>query len=214
MNGPSPDRVFSRIHRRYDRCNRLLSLGRDQAWRRRGIDQLPDGTILDLGAGTGVAMSLFGPNQRVVALDPAWPMLSVNPAPHRVMAKGESLPFADASLDGIWSAFVFRNLESVRKTLAEAARVLRPGGVMVVVDAGRPLGRLSRTIHTMGTAVVSPLVGLMAGAVSEYWYFHRSLDKLPHPEEMFRGGPLRIARLWRMGWFGGVYGVKLVKPPE
>lgn len=214
MNGPSPDRIFSRIHRRYDRCNRLLSVGRDQAWRKRGIDQLPDGTILDLGAGTGVAMPLLRPNQQVVALDPAWPMLSANPAQHRVIGRGEHLPFADASIDGVWSAFVFRNLDSVRKTLAEAARVLRPGGVMVVVDAGRPLGRLSRTIHGMGTAVVSPLVGLMAGAVAEYWYFHRSLDKLPHPEVMFRDGPLRIARLWRMGWFGGVYGVKLVKPAE
>ena len=214
MTRLSPDRIFSRIHRRYDRCNRLLSLGRDQAWRKRGIDQLPNGRILDLGAGTGVAMSLFREGQRIVALDPAWTMLSVNPALHKVVGSGERLPFADDSFDGIWSAFVFRNLESVGETLAEAARVLRPGGVMVVVDAGRPLGRLSRTVHRMGTAVVTPLVGLMAGAVQEYWYFHRSLDKLPHPEEMFRGGPLQIARLWRMGWFGGVYGVTLTKSPE
>lgn len=214
MTGLSPDCIFSRIHRRYDRCNRLLSFGRDQAWRRRGIDQLHEGRILDLGAGTGVAMSLFRPSQRIVALDPAWTMLSVNPAPHRVVGRGENLPFADNSFDAIWSAFVFRNLGSVGKTLTEAARVLRPGGVMVVVDAGRPLGRLSRSVHRLGTAMVTPLVGLMAGAVREYWYFHRSLDKLPHPEEMFRGGPLRIARLWRMGWFGGVYGVTLIKSPE
>jgi len=214
VTGLSPDRIFSRIHRRYDRCNRLLSFGRDQAWRKRGIDQLHDGRILDLGAGTGVAMSLFRRSQRIVALDPAWTMLSANPAPHRVVGKGESLPFADNSFDAIWSAFVFRNLESVEKTLAEAARVLRPGGVMVVVDAGRPLGRLSMSVHRLGTAMVTPLVGLMAGAVKEYWYFHRSLDKLPHPEEMFRAGPLRIARLWRMGWFGGVYGVTLIKSPD
>ena len=214
MTGLSPDRIFSRIHRRYDRCNRLLSFGRDQAWRKRGTDQLPDGMVLDLGAGTGVATSLFRPSQRIVALDPAWTMLSVNPAPHRVVGKGESLPFADDSFDGVWSAFVFRNLESVGKALDEAARVLRPGGVMVVVDAGRPIGRLARAVHRLGTAVVSPLVGIVAGAVREYWYFHRSMDKLAHPEEMFGNGPLRIDRLWRMGPLGGVYGVKLIKSAD
>ena len=211
MTGLSPDQIFSRIHRRYDRLNRVLSFGRDQAWRKRGIDHLPDGVILDLGAGTGVAMSLFRPDQEVVALDPAWPMLSVNPAPRKVVGKGEQLPFADNTFDGIWSAFVIRNLESVPGTLDEAARVLRPGGVMVVVDAGRPLGRTARWIHRTGTAVVTPLVGLLAGAVREYWYFHRSLDKLPHPEEMFGDRPLQVRKLWRMGLWGGVYGVSLVK---
>ena len=211
MTGLSPDQIFSRIHRRYDRLNRVLSFGQDQAWRKRGVDHLPDGVILDLGAGTGVAMSLFRPDQEVVALDPAWPMLSVNPAPRKVVGKGEHLPFADNTFDGIWSAFVFRNLESVRGTLDEAARVLRPGGVMVVVDAGRPLGRMARRIHRTGTAVVTPLVGLLAGAVREYWYFHRSLDKLPHPEEMFGDRPLQVRKLWRMGLWGGVYGVSLVK---
>ncbi len=211
VTGLSPDHIFSRIHRRYDRLNRVLSLGQDQAWRKRGIDLLPDGLILDLGAGTGVAMSLFRADHRVVALDPVWPMLSVNPSPHRVVGKGEHLPFGNETFDGIWSAFVFRNLESVDQTLEEAARVLRPGGKMVVVDAARPTGRLARTLHRMGTSVFSPLVGLMAGAVREYWYFHRSLDKLPHPEEMFNHGELRVDKLWRMGLLGGVYGVILVK---
>ncbi len=210
----SPDHVFTRIHRRYDRLNRILSLGQDQTWRKRGIAHLPDGLILDLGAGTGVAMSLFGIGQDVVALDPVWPMLSVNPAPRRVVGRGEHLPFADHTFDGIWSAFVFRNLDSVELTLNEAARVLRPGGVLVVVDAGRPLGRLPRALHRLGTAALSPLVGLLAGAVREYWYFHQSLDKLPHPEEMFTECPLRIAQLWRMGIMGGVYGVALSKPGE
>ena len=207
----TPDHVFSRIHRRYDRLNRVLSLGRDRAWRRRGIAHLPDGTILDLGAGTGAAMPLFRPGQEVVALDPVWPMLSVNPASRRVVGRGERLPFADRTFDGVWSAFVFRNLDSIRLTLAEAARVLRPGGVLVVVDAGRPIGPVSRALHRTGTAVLSPLVGLLGGAVREYWYFHRSLDRLPHPEEMFAGGPLRVAELWRMGIGGGVYGACLVR---
>ena len=149
MTGLSPDRIFSRIHRRYDRCNRLLSLGRDQAWRKRGIDQLPDGMILDLGAGTGVAMSLFRPSQRIVALDPAWTMLSVNPAPHRVVGRGESLPFADSSFDGIWSAFVFRNLESV----GEDPHGGRAGAASGRRDGGGGCGKAPRSAEQVGPQV-------------------------------------------------------------
>lgn len=214
MTGLSPEGIFSRIHRRYDRFNRVLSFGRDLAWRKQGISRLPAGRILDLGAGTGVAMALFGADQDVVALDPVWSMLSGNRAQRRVVGSGEHLPFADNCFDGIWSAFVFRNLASVPKTLEEAARVLRPGGVMVVVDAGRPLGRLSGLLHRLGTAALCPLVGLMAGAIREYWYFHRSLDKLPHPEKLFGRGLLQVEKVWRMGLLGGVYGVALVKAAD
>ncbi len=212
MAASSPDHIFSRISGRYDRLNRILSLGQDRTWRKRGIAHLPDGLILDLGAGTGAAMPLFGEAQQVMALDPVWPMLAINPAPLRVVGKGEHLPFADNTFDGIWSAFVFRNLRSVEKTLAETARVLRPGGVMVVVDAGRPVGRLATALHRVGTAIVTPLVGILAGAVREYWYLHRSLDKLPPPEELFQDRALGIEKLLRMGTWGFVYGVVLTKP--
>lgn len=214
MTGLSPDHIFSRIHRRYDRLNRVLSCGRDQAWRKRGVDCLPEGLILDLGGGTGVATPLFGSRRQVVALDPAWAMLAANPCTLRVVGKGESLPFAGNTFDGIFSAFVFRNLQSVEATVWEGFRVLRPGGTMVVVDAGRPIGRLARAVHRLGTALFSPVVGVLAGAVREYWYFHRSMDKLPHPEEMFAECPLTVDRLWRMGIMGGVYGVVLRKPPH
>lgn len=52
--------VFTDIAGRYDRLNSILSLGRDQAWRRTAIDRLPEGRILDLGAGTGAANDVFG----------------------------------------------------------------------------------------------------------------------------------------------------------
>ena len=211
MAASSPDHIFSRISGQYDRLNRILSLGQDRAWRKRGIAYLPDGLILDMGAGTGAAMPLFGEARQVVAVDPVWPMLAINPAPLRVVGKGEHLPFADNTFDGIWSAFVFRNLRSVEKTLAEAARVLRPGGVMVVVDAGRPVGRLATALHRVGTAIVTPLVGILAGAVREYWYLHRSLDKLPPPEEMFQDRALGVEKLLKMGTWGFVYGVVLTK---
>ena len=120
--------VFSDIAGRYDRLNRVLSLGRDQAWRRTAIDRLPLGRILDLGAGTGAANEVFG-DREVVALDPSSEMLALNDTSHRLVATGEALPLADESFDAVFSAYVFRNLDSVDATLGEIHRVLRPGGM-------------------------------------------------------------------------------------
>ncbi|MCH8899774.1 MAG: methyltransferase domain-containing protein, partial [Acidobacteria bacterium] len=128
-SGVSNGDVFSDIAGRYDRLNAILSLGRDQAWRKRAVEQLPRGRVLDLGAGTGAANEIFGGSE-VVALDPSPQMLALNDADHRVVGVGEGLPFKDGAFDAVLSAYVFRNLESVEATLAEIHRVLRPGGVL------------------------------------------------------------------------------------
>ena len=204
--------VFSRIAGRYDAVNRVLSLGRDTAWRRSAIAHLPPGRVLDLGAGTGAANREFG-ERRVVALDPVPAMLGRNPLGRRVAGLGEHLPFADGTFDGVFSAFVFRNLDSVSETLREIHRVLRPGGAAAIVDLGRPAAAGKRALHRAGTALVLPLVGALAGTPREYWYLHRSLDSLPQPGELFADGPLRLERLWRMGPLGFVYGAVLRKEP-
>lgn len=201
--------VFSRIARRYDRLNSILSLGQDGAWRRRAIAYLPEGSVLDLGAGTGAANTDFG--ERVVtAIDPSIEMLSLNNA-GRVVGIGEHLPFGDGTFDGVLSAFVFRNLTSVAETLDEIHRVLRPGGVAAIVDLGRPQSAWKRVLHRAGTAVVLPLAGLTVGALGEYRYLHRSLDSLPQPRVLYADAPMRIEHLWRMGPLGFVYGVVLKK---
>jgi demethylmenaquinone methyltransferase/2-methoxy-6-polyprenyl-1,4-benzoquinol methylase len=202
--------VFSRIAGRYDKVNRLLSLGQDQAWRASVAERLPSGRLLDLGAGTGAAGAVFG-DREVVALDPARQMLVRNPIPRRVVAGGERLPFRSESFDAVFSAFVFRNLDSVSATLEAVARVLRPGGKAGVVDLSRPESAWRRRLHRAGTAVVLPVVGSVVGAPREYAYLHRSLDKLPPPEDLLGGSSLRLEAAWRMGALGFVYGAVLVK---
>jgi demethylmenaquinone methyltransferase / 2-methoxy-6-polyprenyl-1,4-benzoquinol methylase len=206
----STDQIFTRIARRYDLLNRVLSFGREQAWRRRGIVHLPSGRVLDLGSGTGSAYPVLG-GREVVALDPVMAMLELNPMPERVAAIGERLPFADGSFDGVFSAYVFRNLSSIDDTLSEVHRVLRPGGAAVVVDLGRPTRWWAAWLHRLGSALFLPLAGLTIGAPGEYWYLHRSLDKLPPPDRLFVGGPLRLERTWRMGPLGFAYGAVLRK---
>ena len=203
------DPIFARIARRYDRINRILSLGRERSWRAMGVDMLEPGVVLDLGCGTG---DTDFAGRAVIGLDPVLEMLALSPVAARVVAVGERLPLADESVDGVFSAFVFRNLTSVDATLAEIERVLRPGGAAVVIDLARPRNPILRILHRAGTAVVLPLVGLLfAGAPKEYWYLHRSLDSLPPPEEIFTGRGLAVEQVWRRGLFGFVYGVRMRK---
>ena len=207
------DPIFARIARRYDLMNRVLSLGREQAWRRSGIARLPEGRVLDLGSGTGAADAVLGERQ-VVALDPVIEMLDLSPIHHRVVGVGEELPFADATFDGVFSAYVFRNLSSLRATLTEVHRVLRPGGRLVVVDLGRPPAPLAAKLHRGLSSVVLPLAGAAIGARDEYRYLHRSLDKYPAPSELFSGHDLALAETWRMGPLGFVYGAVLTKSSD
>jgi ubiquinone/menaquinone biosynthesis C-methylase UbiE len=185
-------------------------LGRDQDWRRSAVDRLPPGRLLDLGGGTGAANPIFD-DREVVALDPSPEMLAKNGAALRVVAVGEALPFQDGAFDSVFSAYVFRNLDSVNTTLAEVARVLRPGGLAGIVDLGRPEGSVTRAVHRVGTSVVLPLAGSSVGAREEYTYLHRSLDKHPPPEQLLGEGPLRLRETWRMGPWGFVWGALLEK---
>ena len=204
------DPIFAKIAAQYDRINRILSLGQERKWRKRGIQMLEWGRVLDLGSGTGDTDFEGRP---VVGIDPVIEMLALSPASARVVAVGEDLPFGDGSFEGVFSGYVFRNLTSVKETLREINRTLKPGSAAVIIDLSRPTNPVLRALHRVGTAIVLPLVGLIfAAAPREYWYLHKSLDALPPPEELFGDSPLEVEEIWRSGFFGFVYGVRLRKP--
>lgn len=206
------DPIFAKIARRYDLINRILSLGQERRWRATGVEMLAPGLTLDLGAGTG---NTEFEGRTVIGLDPVEEMLALSPVAAKVVAVGERIPLRDDSVDGVFSAFVFRNLTSVDRTLEEIERVLEPGKAAIVIDLGRPLNPLLRSLHRAGTAVILPLVGLLfARAPGEYWYLHKTLDSLPQPGVLFSGRDLETEEIWRMGLFGFVYGVRLRKPPS
>lgn len=202
--------VFKDIADRYDRLNSVLSLGQDQKWRETVVSRLPMGRVLDLGAGTGAANVILEPRE-IVALDPAPEMLALNGAAGRVVAVGELLPFEDESFDAVFSAYVFRNLDSVDATMAEVARVLRPGGMAGIVDLGRPTGSLTSRVHRAGTSVVLPLAGMTVGAREEYVYLHHTLDRHAPPEELLANTPLDLRETWRIGPMGFVWAALLEK---
>ena len=203
------DPIFAKIARRYDRINRILSLGRERRWRTVGVEMLEPGIVVDLGCGTG---DTDFDGREVIGIDPVVEMLELSPVPTRVVGVGEAIPVRDGSMDGVFSAFVFRNLTSVDRTLEEIERVMRPGASAIIIDLGRPQNRLLRLIHRLSTAIVLPLVGLLfARAPGEYWYLHKSLDSLPPPEVMYEDRGLELEEVWRSGLFGFVYGARLRK---
>jgi demethylmenaquinone methyltransferase/2-methoxy-6-polyprenyl-1,4-benzoquinol methylase len=206
------DPIFARIARRYDRINRILSLGQEKKWRAAGVAMLAPGVVLDLGCGSG---DTDFEGRTVIGLDPVPEMLALSPVAATLVAVGERVPIRDDSMDGVFSAFVFRNLTSVEETLEEIERVLEPGRAAVIIDLGRPRNPILRFVHRLGTAVVLPLVGLLfAGAPGEYWYLHKTLDSLPQPELLYDGRSLEVEEVWRSGLFGFVYGVRLRKKPS
>ena len=181
--------MFNQIAPKYDRANRILSLGLDQSWRRGAIKLLQEkgrGDVLDLCAGTLdlTEMLLLKGAKSVVAVDFSEQMLDFGQSklkssdPVRcVVADARALPLEDNSVDAILCAFGMRNVPEVEKAVAECARVLRPGGRLVVLDFFQPTTWFSRFLQGSYNRFVVPLVGgLVTGFKEAYRYLAGSID--------------------------------------
>jgi demethylmenaquinone methyltransferase / 2-methoxy-6-polyprenyl-1,4-benzoquinol methylase len=189
---PPEDRVaamFDSIVGRYDLLNDLLSLGTARWWRRvaAGSLRLPPGSVvLDLGCGTGRLAERLARAHRVFGVDVSHGMLlaaraSVPPTLPVRFVRGSAfhLPFAERSLDGVGSAFVLRNLDDHPAAFSEAARVIRPGGRLVLLDLVRPARFPERWGFDAYFGSVAPLLGRLTGQPDAYRYLVGSLDQIP-----------------------------------
>ena len=162
--------LFAPIGGTYDRVGAVLSLGQDPLWRRFLVSRLPrdDGHVLDVATGTGlVAAELVRRGYRVTGLDQSEEMLDA--ARRRfagevelVGASAESLPFADASFDHLTFTYLMRYVEDPGATLAELARVVRPGGMIASLEFGVP-GPVVRPLWDLYVDVGLPLAGRLVG---------------------------------------------------
>jgi demethylmenaquinone methyltransferase/2-methoxy-6-polyprenyl-1,4-benzoquinol methylase len=180
--------MFDRIAPRYDRMNRVISLGQDVRWRRRAVaalDLAPGARVLDLACGTGdLCRELVSAGYRPVGVDRSDGMLkeASTDAP-LVRADAERLPFLDASFDGVVCGFALRNFVELDPVFRACARVLRPGGRLVALDAAVP----ARLVLRLGNAAwfrgAVPLIGRVFGHDADaYRYLPRSTAYLPDPQ--------------------------------
>lgn len=180
--------MFDRISPTYDLLNRLLSVGIDKRWRARALTRLaeglPDGALLDSCAGTldlTAAMERRFVGRPLLAADFAREMLvrgrgKVHTAP-ALVGDAMRLPVQSGALAGMTCAFGMRNLSSPEAGLAEALRVLKPGGVFVVLEFFRPCTALMRLFHAVYARFVLPGVGSLVSRDREaYAYLARSMQ--------------------------------------
>jgi demethylmenaquinone methyltransferase/2-methoxy-6-polyprenyl-1,4-benzoquinol methylase len=176
--------MFDTIAPRYDLMNRLMTLGLDQGWRRGTLRALalPAGSVvLDLACGTGdlTRLGLRG-GYRMVGADLSAGMLAANgAAAPLVEADGSRLPFGAASFDGLVCGYALRNFTDLAATLAEAARVVRPGGRIAVLEVDAPTSRLWRSGFDLWFNRVVPALGAVVSDREAYDYLPRSVAYLP-----------------------------------
>lgn len=192
-NGHSVRAMFAVIARRYDFANHFLSLGMDHLWRKRAariVRSWRPARILDLATGSGdIALALRAacPDALVVGADFCLPMLRVargKGARHLVVADGLRLAFADGAFDVLTVAFGLRNMESWPGALAEMARVLKPGGHLLVLDFSVPPAPLRWFYRPYLHHVLPRLAGLITGEKAAYEYLGESIEKFPRGSAM------------------------------
>jgi demethylmenaquinone methyltransferase/2-methoxy-6-polyprenyl-1,4-benzoquinol methylase len=191
--GLSVQRLFSRIARRYDLANHLLSGGFDFFWRRRAakiVQAWKPERLLDLATGSGDlarALSRACRKTFVVGADFCLPMLRVarrKGLKHLVQADGLRLPFAEASFDVVTIAFGLRNMESWQQGLSEMHRVLRPGGHLLILDFSVPQGKFRRPYRFYLHRILPRLAAMVTGEKSAYEYLADSIETFPQGAAM------------------------------
>ena len=186
--------MFSRIARRYDLLNHLLSLNIDHSWRRRLVEQsgLPrGGRVLDVCAGTGdaaFAFARYAEPSEVVCVDLSRGMLDIGVEKARrkkldglvrfVGGDALRLPFDDGRFDAVSIAFGLRNLPDYVLGIAEMRRVLAPGGRLMILEFAPPSRDLYRKGYAFYLGRVVPFVGgTVSGSRGAYGYLASSVGE-------------------------------------
>jgi demethylmenaquinone methyltransferase/2-methoxy-6-polyprenyl-1,4-benzoquinol methylase len=172
------DRLFSHLPDRYDTLAEVLSFGQNRRWRRELVSQIaahdPE-TVLDVATGTGgVAIALTRQTQaRIIGVDISQPMLARGGERVRALgldarirlqlSRAEELPFKDSQFDAVSFTYLLRYVADPAATLAEMARVLKPGGVMAGLDFFVPPSLAWRAPWIAYTRIGLPLAGGLLG---------------------------------------------------
>lgn len=188
--------MFAGVAPKYDLLNHLLSFNIDRGWRKRlklrlrPVLERQDACVVDLCCGTGdVLLALRAEaSARIFGADFCHPMLVAAQAKgaQRLMeCDALDLPLAGNSADALSIAFGFRNLADYEAGLAEFRRVLKPGGVLAILEFSHPRARLMKAGYGLYSKCVLPVVGAAVSGSSEaYRYLPESVRKFPRAEKL------------------------------
>jgi len=189
--------MFDRVAGRYDALNSVMTAGLHHRWRERAADRAELGagdSALDVCCGTGdLALELAGrvaPGGHVVGCDFSEPMLDLarEKAGERradgvrfEWADALSLPYDAGRFDAVTVGFGVRNLANLERGLGEMARVLRPGGRLVVLEITQPLRPPLSTFYSLWFDRIVPLLGSFSDDAEAYSYLPESVRNFPSP---------------------------------
>ncbi len=185
--------MFERVARRYDLANHLLSGGLDFWWRHRAseiVRRWQPRRVLDLATGSGdlaLTMARKLPEAKITGADFSPEMLArarEKGLTNTVVADALQLPFADASFDAVTVAFGLRNMADWGAALAEMARILAPGGHLLVLDFSLPRGPLRPLYRAYLHHCLPWLAGIITREKAAYDYLGDSIEKFPSDREM------------------------------
>lgn len=194
---PSVQRMFDRIVPRYDLMNRLMTGGRDRAWRRLAVKAALESRpehVADIATGTGdlaVELARAGvPN--VLALDFSGGMIDAarsKVAPYHAVSlirgDGMALPFEDDSIDSLTIGFGLRNMPDYPAAVREFARVVRPGGRIVILEmTPLPPSLFARLFNWYFRRIVPLVGGWLSGDRAAYAYLPISVAAFPDRERL------------------------------
>ena len=198
LEEPQVRAMFDRIARVYDRMNSVMTAGMHHRWRERAADlaQLqPGARVLDVACGTGdLALELarrVGPGGEVVACDFSDQMLELArvkaadaPTVRVEWANALELPYRDDEFAAATVGFGVRNFADLERGLSELARVVRPGGKVVILEMTTPTRPPLSTFFAVWFDRVVPLLGRLAGDGDAFTYLPRSVQRFPGPHEL------------------------------
>jgi demethylmenaquinone methyltransferase/2-methoxy-6-polyprenyl-1,4-benzoquinol methylase len=183
--------MFTSVASRYDRANTILSGGIHHRWRRRAVrrSKVTQGDrVLDCATGTGdLAIAFRRAGATVIGTDFVEAMLDIarRKAPDIEFRAADAmrLPFEDASFDISSIAFGIRNVADPAKAIGEMARVLRPGGRLVVLEFGQPRGAFAPFYKLYCRYILPRIGGILTGDRAAYEYLEKSAATFPSGDD-------------------------------
>lgn len=192
--------MFDTISGNYDGLNRVISFGVDVKWRKKVLALVAaknPQTILDIATGTGDLAILMTNTSatKIIGLDISDGMLEVGRKKiadkklsdkiEMMLADSENMPFEDNAFDAITVAFGVRNFEHLEKGLSEILRVLKPGGIFVILETSNPTKFPFKQGYVFYTKNILPLIGkLFSKDNSAYTYLSESASVFPFGEAL------------------------------
>jgi demethylmenaquinone methyltransferase/2-methoxy-6-polyprenyl-1,4-benzoquinol methylase len=192
--------VFSRVYKKYDLMNDIMSFGVHRLWKEKFIDWMnprSNSTLIDVASGTGDIAKLFSKknnnSSEIICIEPNLGMIKEGEANLKefknikwVKAQAEKLPVRDNTFDFYTISYGIRNVTDINKSLSEAFRVLKPGGRFMCLEFSKIDNEILNFLYKQYSKTI-PLVGkFVVGSSQPYEYLVNSIDQFYNQNQLIK----------------------------